>query len=129
MKKFSLLLGALGGAFAGYLFSNEKLRKELSSAKDAEAAAKTLGKHLQHDGKKLAGQVQDFVGSAEVQQNWKKAKKYAQDTFVTARRELVQLVNRAEDATSDAAKSTAKKAVSKSRKTFRRVKAKLRTLA
>ena len=34
MRKYSLLLGALGGAMAGYLFSNDKLRKELATAKN-----------------------------------------------------------------------------------------------
>ena len=47
MKKLSLLLGTLGGATAGYLFSNKKLRDQLSGAKDAEEAARILGVALQ----------------------------------------------------------------------------------
>ncbi|TSC79204.1 MAG: hypothetical protein G01um101425_704 [Candidatus Peregrinibacteria bacterium Gr01-1014_25] len=76
MKKLPLLLGTLGGALAGYIFNNNKLRAELAKAKDAEAAAKTLGKHLSHDGKKLAKEVQKFVESDEVQTQLKKAKTY-----------------------------------------------------
>ncbi len=129
MKKLSLLLGALGGAFAGYLFSNPKLRKELATAKDAESAARLLGRHLQQDGKKLAEQVQDLVESDDVRQNLKKAKKYAQDTFVTARRELTRLVHKAEDATSKVASSTAKRAAKGARTAARRVKAKVRSLS
>lgn len=129
MKKLSLLLGALGGAFAGYLFSNPKLRKDLATVKDAESAARLLGRHLQQDGKKLAVQVQDLMESDEVQKNLKKAKQYAQDTFVTARKELTRLVRRAEDATSDKAASTAKRAVRKAKTAVRRVKAKIRSLS
>jgi len=129
MKKLSLLFGALGGAFAGYLFSNTKLRKELATAKDAESAARLLGRHLQQDGKKLAAQVQDLVESDEMQKNLGKAKKYAQDTFATARKELTRLVQRAENASSGAAKSTAKRAVRKVKTAARRFKAKVRSLS
>lgn len=136
MRKFSLLLGALGGAFAGYLFSNKQLRKELATAKDAESAAKLLGKHLQKDGKKLAEQVQDFVESDEVKKNLQKAKKYAEEKFVVARRELVKLVHKAEDATQDVAgqagkvaKKTAKRAAKHAKRTFRRMETRVRKLA
>ena len=64
---------------AGYLFSNTKLREELTNAKDADAAAKVLSKHLQHDGKQIGREVQKFVHSKEVQENFKKAKKYAKE--------------------------------------------------
>jgi gas vesicle protein len=76
MKKVSLLLGALGGAMAGYLFSNGKLREELSNAKDAEHAGKILAKHLQHDGKKVGEEVKRFATSPEVKENIGKAKKF-----------------------------------------------------
>ncbi|MFA5272980.1 MAG: hypothetical protein WC353_02350 [Candidatus Peribacter sp.] len=135
MKKLSLLIGTLGGAMAGYLFSNQKLRKDLAGAKDAETAARLLGKHLQQDGKKLAAQAQEFVESEEVQKNLKKAKTYAQDTFEVARKELTKLVNRAEEAASDAAgeagssaRKVARKAVRKARSTARRMKTKVRKL-
>ncbi|MDD5751746.1 MAG: hypothetical protein PHS73_04485 [Candidatus Peribacteraceae bacterium] len=129
MKKLSLLFGALGGAFAGYLFSNQKLRQELATAKDAESAAKLLGRHLQQDGKKLAAQVQDLVESDEVQKNIGKAKKYAQDTFVTARKELTRLVRKAEHASAGTAKTTARRAIRKAKTAARRFKAKVRSLA
>lgn len=135
MKKLSLLIGTLGGAMAGYLFSNQKLRKDLAEAKDAETAARLLGKHLQQDGKKLAAQAQEFVESDEVQRNWKKAKTYAQDTFDVASKELKKLVRRAEEAASDAAGDTgsragkvARKAVRKARSTARRMQTKVRKL-
>lgn len=128
MKKLSLLIGTLGGAMAGYLFSNQKLRKDLSEAKDAETAARLLGKHLQQDGKKLALQAQQFVESAEVQQNLKKAQKYTRETFETARNELMKLVSHTGDAAAGAASTTAKKAVRKARGTARRMKTKVRKL-
>lgn len=81
MRKLSLLLGTLGGAMAGYVFSNPKLREELSSAKDAEAAGKILAKHLQKDGKQVGKEMQQFVKSEPVQDNIKKAKQYV-DTNV-----------------------------------------------
>lgn len=135
MKKLSLLIGTLGGAMAGYLFSNQKLRKDLSEAKDAETAARLLGKHLQQDGRKLAAQAQEFVESDEVRKNWKKAKIYAQDTFDVARKELTKLVSRAEEAAADAAgeagssaRKVAKKAARKARSTARRMQTKVRKL-
>ncbi|MDD5025881.1 MAG: hypothetical protein PHH13_00730 [Candidatus Peribacteraceae bacterium] len=88
MKKFSLLLGALGGAMAGYLFSNKKLRDELANATDAEMAAKTLGKHLQRDGRTLANQVQKFVESDEVQTHWKTMKGFALRKVRQAKKEV-----------------------------------------
>jgi hypothetical protein len=78
MKKIPLLLGTLGGAMAGYLFSNSKLRDELTSAKDAEAAGKILAKHLQQDGKKIGSEVKKFASSPEVKDNVAKAKKFVQ---------------------------------------------------
>jgi hypothetical protein len=88
MKKFSLFLGSLGGALAGYLLSNEKLRTELSKSKDAESAAKTLGMHLSRDGKKLAKEVKTFVESDDVQKNFKKAKSFAGKKFDEAQKGL-----------------------------------------
>lgn len=79
MKKLTLLLGAMGGAMAGYVFSNKTLRDELSKAKDAEAAGKVLAKHLAKDGKQVGGELKRFVESEEVQENLTKAKKYAME--------------------------------------------------
>ncbi|MDD5469458.1 MAG: hypothetical protein PHO92_01515 [Candidatus Peribacteraceae bacterium] len=94
MKKLSLLVGTLGGAFAGYLFSNKKLRDQLANAKDPEAAAKLLGKHLQQDGKRLAGQVREFIGSDEVQKNVEKARKFASQKMKEAKEELDEIVQK-----------------------------------
>ncbi len=93
MKKLSLLLGTLGGALAGYVFSNSKLRDELSSAKDAEAAGKILAKHLAKDGKQLGHEVKKFAESDEVQDNLKKAKEYAQSTMKKFQGELKGMVS------------------------------------
>lgn len=79
---------------AGYLFSNEKLRAELSAAKDAETAAKLLGKHLQQDGKKLASNVQAFVSSDEVQAHLHTWKKFAEKKLTEARGEWEHLVGK-----------------------------------
>ncbi|MFH1670179.1 MAG: hypothetical protein ABIA92_01185 [Patescibacteria group bacterium] len=92
MKKISLLIGALGGATAGYLLSNKKLRDELAKAKDPEAAARLLGKHLQRDGKKLAKHVQEFVESEDVQKNIRKAKSFTKKKVDEAKQEIKELV-------------------------------------
>lgn len=94
MKKYSLLLGALGGAVAGYLFSNDKLRGELSKAKNADEAGKILSKHLSTDGKKLGGQVKEFVSSDAFQDNVSGAKKYAKDYLAKAQKEMQSLLKK-----------------------------------
>lgn len=118
MRKLSLLIGALGGALAGYVFSNAKLREELSHAKDAEDAAHILGKHMQHDGKKLGKHVTEFIQSDDVQRNVRKAKAFVQRSVDGATKEIRALThegkNRAETAvkrTMSRAKKVAKKAV------------------
>lgn len=79
---------------AGYLLSNDKLREELAKAKDAESAAKTLGKHLQQDGSKIAKDVQAFVQSDDVQQNLGKAKKFAAEKFKDARKGVEEMMKK-----------------------------------
>lgn len=93
MKKLSLLLGTLGGAMAGYVFSNSKLREELTKAKDAEAAGKILAKHLAKDGKQVGHEIKKFAESDEVQDNLKKAKDYAQTTMKKFQGELKSMVS------------------------------------
>jgi hypothetical protein len=118
MKKLSLLVGTVGGAMAGYLLSNKKLRDELSNAKDAEVAAKLLGKHLQKDGKKLAQQLKEFIDSDEVQSNIKHAKAFATRKMEEAKDEFTSLVNEGAAKGAKAAKkgvTRAKKAVKKRR--------------
>lgn len=92
MRKFSLLLGAMGGALAGYLLSNDKLRGELKKAKTPESAAKLLGKHLQQDGSKIAKEAKKFVESDDVQRNFKKVKKYATEKLKEAQENMKDIV-------------------------------------
>ena len=125
MKKFSLLVGALGGTFAGYLFSNQKLREQLSSAKDAETAAKILGSHLSKDGKKIAKEVQEFVNSDEVQKNLSKAKKFAGKKFDEAKKELSTMV----EAGTKQAKVAAKKGAKQAKRTVKKMKVKVRAVS
>ncbi|MBI2635774.1 hypothetical protein HYW84_00400 [Candidatus Peregrinibacteria bacterium] len=88
MRKFSLLLGTLGGALAGYILSNERLRKQMASAPNAEAMAKLLGQQLTKDGRKVAKEVKGFVESEDVQNNLKKAKAFASQKLGSAQKEL-----------------------------------------
>ena len=92
MRKLSFLLGTLGGALAGYLLSNPKLRDELTKAKDAETAARRLGEYLQRDGKKIAKEVKNFIESDDVQRNLGKAKKFAQQKLHAAKKEVEKFV-------------------------------------
>ena len=112
MRKFSFLIGALGGALGGYLLSKPKLVEQLSRAKDATHAAKMLGKQLQQDGQKLAREVKEFVESDEVQENISKAKKFAQKKFQVAKREVGNFVR-------EESKSVKKKVRSKVKKSRR----------
>ncbi len=136
MKKFSLLLGTLGGGLAGYLFSNKQLRMQMSKAKDAEEAARLLGQHLQKDGKKLAQQIQEFVESEDVQKNLSKAKQYARKTMDDAKKELdkvmasgVKKAKSSMKSTMDGAQKTANKAVKKGKQATRRVRASVRKVS
>ena len=109
MKKVSLLMGTLGGAMAGYLFSNKKLREELADAKNPESAAMILAKHVKDDGKKIGKEVWEFAKSDEVQKNFGKAKKYAESQFSEAKKKVeVFMKKEAKDM-----KKMAKKAKSK----------------
>lgn len=92
MKKLSLLLGTIGGAVAGYVFSNKKLRAELSDAKDAKDAGKILAKHLKEDGTSIGAEVQKFVQSDEVQKSLNEAKKYVTAQAGKLQKELKGLV-------------------------------------
>ena len=94
MKRFSLLLGTLGGALAGYILSNDKLRKRMSEAPNAEAMAKMLGEQLTKDGKKVANEVKTFVESDDVQKNLRKAKAFASKKLGVAQKELNVLVKK-----------------------------------
>ncbi|MSR87026.1 hypothetical protein EXS70_02530 [Candidatus Peribacteria bacterium] len=109
MKKFSLLLGTLGGAMAGYILSNEKLRKQMSEAPNAEAMAKMLGEQLTKDGKKVAKEVKSFVESDDVQKNLKKAKAFASKKLGVAQHELEKYAKKGMKEAKKYAKQGAKK--------------------
>ena len=94
MRKFSLLLGTLGGALAGYILSNDKLRQKMADAPNAEAMAKMLGEQLTKDGKKVAKEVKAFVESDDVQKNLKKAKVFASRKLGVAQKKLEVLVKK-----------------------------------
>src|SRR3989338_10002835 len=115
MKKFSLLIGALGGALGGYLLSNTKLREGLLDAKDPEHAAKLLANHLRNDGKKLAKEAQNFLESKEVQSNIAKARKFATKKMHEAKRQVGVLVKQGQDRAVSAMKKKAGTMKSKSR--------------
>lgn len=105
MKKLPFLLGTLGGAVAGYLFSNGKLREDLAKAKDADDAAKILSKHLGKDGKKLGHEVQKFMKSKEVQEGMDKAEAFMKKNINNAKKEIAEFI--------DDGKTAAKKEISK----------------
>lgn len=116
MRKVTLLLGALGGAMAGYVFSNKTLRDELSNAKDAEAAGKVLAKHLAKDGKQVGKEVKNFIESDEVQANLQKAKKYAMNQAKELQKSAMAFVQQGQEQVVSMTKGTAKKAKAKVRK-------------
>lgn len=117
MKKLSLLLATLGGAAAGYVMSDKKLRDELADADTTEDAARILGKHLQRDGKKLAGQMQEFVQSDEVQQHFSKAKKITKAKVDEATDALKSMANDGSSRALKSAKTAAKRGAAKAKKT------------
>jgi len=122
MKKLSLLLGTLGGAMAGYLFSNTKLREELSSAKDAETAGKILAKHLQHDGKQIGNEVKKFVESEEVKDNLKKAKAYVKDNARKLQGDLKTMIGKGASHTRKIVSATTKKAAAPAKRAVKKSK-------
>ncbi len=124
MKKLSLLLGALGGAMAGYVFSNSKLREELSDAKDAESAGKILAKHLQHDSKKIGHEMKQFVESDEIQQNLHKAKKYVQDNAKKLQHDLKSMIGKGAGKAKKVVVRATKKAEVRMKKAVKRVRRK-----
>lgn len=120
MKKLSLLLGALGGAMAGYVFSNTKLREELSDAKDADEAGKILAKHLQKDGKQVGKEIQQFVKSDAVQDNVKKAKQYADKQLKKLKGDLTTMMKKGAKKTATTAKAVAKPKTASKKKTAKK---------
>ncbi|OGJ60579.1 hypothetical protein A3A67_01480 [Candidatus Peribacteria bacterium RIFCSPLOWO2_01_FULL_51_18] len=113
MKKLSFLLGTLGGAMAGYIFSNGKLRKELMNTKDAAAAAKVLGKHLAVDGQTVAREVQKIAKDHHFEEKINEGKKYARKYYDSAKKELTKFVGMQAKNVSNSAKKAGKSAVKK----------------
>lgn len=109
MKKLSFLLGTVGGALAGYVFSNKKLREQLSKAKDASQAAKILGKHLSEDGQIVAKEVGQLAEQYDLDDKITDGKKYVKDYYASAKKEVTKFLStKAKDATK-AVKKTVKK--------------------
>lgn len=92
MKKLSLLLGSLGGAMAAYVFSNKKLRQELMAAKDPEAAAKIIGKHISSDGALVAKEVKQFAREHELDKKVAEGKKYVMSTYKDSQKGVKQFL-------------------------------------
>jgi hypothetical protein len=113
MKKLSFLLGTLGGALAGYVFSNNKLRKELTEAPDAAAAAKVLGKHLAADGQTVAKEVGDLAKQYHLDERLDDGKKYALKYYNSARKELTKFVTKQATQAGKVVKRTGKRAARK----------------
>ena len=124
MKKVSLLVGALGGTLAGYLFANQQLRDQLARAKDAESAAKILGRHLSSDGKKIAKEVQEFVKSDEVQDNIQKAKKFAGQKLDEAKKEIAAYMEKG----AKQAKGVARRGAKQAKRSMKQMKVKVRAV-
>jgi hypothetical protein len=119
MKKLSFLLGTVGGALAGYVFSNQKLRDQLLKAKDASQAAKILGKHLSEDGQIVAKEVGQLAEQYDLDDKLAGGKKYVQSYYKSAKDEVQKfLSSKAKDATKAATK--AKKQVVKKVKSMGR---------
>lgn len=108
MKKLSFLLGTLGGAMAGYVFSNKKLRAELMEAKDATQAAKVLGKHLSADGQKVAKEVQELAKEHDLDGRLAEGKKYVQEYYSSAKDEVQSFLGAKVKEASRAAKRATK---------------------
>jgi hypothetical protein len=107
MKKLSLLLSTLGGAMAGYVFSNKKLREQLSNAKDPTAAAKILGKHLSHDGQMVAKEVAQLAEHHGLDDRVADGKKYVQTYYKNAKGEVEKFLGTKARQVKNAAKTSA----------------------
>lgn len=121
MKKLSLFLGTIGGAVAGYVFSNTKLREELLTAKDAEEAGRILAKHLSTDGKQIGKEVKTFVESDVVQSHMKKAQTYVSKNAKKLQGDLKAMVTGAKKAAKPAAKKAASKVTKSVKKAVKKV--------
>ncbi len=120
MKKLSFLLGTLGGAMAGYVFSNKKLREQLLGAKDTSAAAKILGKHLAEDGQVVAKEVRDLAEQHGLDDRIADGRKYVEQYYSSAKDEVQKFIGaKVKQATKVAVKAK-KHAVKKVKKAMKR---------
>lgn len=122
MKKLTYLLTTASGALAGYLFSNKKLRTDLRNSKNAEDAAKTLGKYLKADGKKIKKETEDFIHSKEVQDTIKKVKETAQSKVDQAKKEVQKLADKGKKKATTTAKKTSAATKKKASTTAKKIK-------
>lgn len=113
MKKISFLLGTVGGALAGYVLSNKKLRAELSETKDATEAAKILGKHLSKDGQTVAKEVGELAEQYHLDDRVAEGKSYVAKYYKSAKSEaqkfLKKKVKEATNAVKRRTRATTKK--------------------
>lgn len=116
MKKLSFLLGTMGGALAGYVFSNKKLRAEISQAKDASEAAKILGKHISKDGQKVAAEVGDLAEYYHLDDRVADGKDYIAKQYKSAKSEAERFLKRKVGEATKAVKSATTAAKTKKRK-------------
>ena len=75
-------------------------------AKDPEAAAKILGKHVQRDGNKVANEVTKFVKSDDVKRNLRKAKEFAVGKLEEAKKGMQSMVKQGTTRAKSAVKSS-----------------------
>lgn len=119
MKKLPFLLGTLGGALAGYVFSNKKLRTELKDAKDATDAAKILGKHLSHDGQTVAKEAQQLAEEHGLDDRLADGKKYVQDYYESAKDEVQKFLGAKVKQATKAANKAKKGAIKRVKKAMK----------
>ena len=121
MKKLSFLLGTLGGAMAGYVFSNKKLRTELQNANDAGAAARILGKHLAEDGEIVAKEAKRFAEQHNLDAKIAEGRKFAQKYYDSAKDEVQKYIGSKSKQVVKVAKKAGKKAVKATVKKVKRM--------
>lgn len=119
MKKISFLLGTVGGALAGYVLSNKKLRTELRDAKDATAAAKILGRHLSHDGQVVATEVRELAEEHHLDDRLAEGRKYVKNYYKSAKEDV-------QDFLGAKVKEATKTAIKAKRSVGRKVRAAMR---
>ena len=115
MKKLTFLLGTLGGAMAGYIFSNKKLRTELKNAPDAAAAAKVLGKHLSADGQMVAKEAKQLAQEHHLDDRIAEGKKYVEGYYKSAKSEVQKFLGAKVKEATGVAKRAKRKIVRKIR--------------